>query len=439
MLLKGPIAKGTIRTSFVLGLRVLIQAGTLLIVARMLGPDQFGTFAGVAALAVMLGTLSTFGTHIVLLGEISKEPARRDEVLQWAIPTTLICGGALLGIYLLLCELALQVAAIPVSALVMIGATETLLQPLFSLPTAEHLAGGRIARSQLLQNVPLVLRLIAAVTVFLAFPADPLTAYGYGYFAASIIALCVASATMPARWPSPQHWRVPRWRELKDAFGYAVISITTTSPVEIDKALATRLLPLTTAGLYSAGARVIASVILPVVAMLLSALPRLFREGHSQPKQTARLLRWLYLATLGYSMLAIVLLWYISPALMWLFGAQYQGIQEMLLWLLPAVPGMALRVASGNVLMALGQPWMRVGFEVAGIFVLAIAAAILASQPGLHGMPLALACSEWTMAFVGLFLIRHTMRRSRAHGAILTSLEIRDGTHPTHQDAKQAE
>lgn len=422
MPLNGPIAKSTIRTSFVLGLRVLIQAGTLLIVARMLGPDQFGAFAGVAALAVMLGTLSTFGTHIVFLGEVSKEPARRDEVLPWAIPTTLICGGTLLGTYLLLCELALQVAAVPLSTLVMIGATETLLQPLLSLPTAEHQAGGRIARSQLLQNVPLVLRLTAAITVLVAFPSDPLTAYGYGYFAASTMALCVAGATMPARWPSPPRWRMPRWRELKDAFGYAVIGVTTTSPVEIDKALASKLLPLATAGLYSASARVMASAVLPVVAMLLSALPRLFREGRSKPQKAVQLLRWLYLATLGYSVLAVALLWLIAPVLVWLFGAQYQGVQEMLHWLLPVVPALALRVVSGNVLIALGKPWMRAGFEVVGVFVLAIAAVMLAPQAGLHSMPLALACSEWTMAFAGLFLVWQAMKKTPAHSDSTTSV-----------------
>ena len=63
--MQGPIARGTIRTSFVLGLRLLVQADMLLIVARMLGPHQFGAFAGVAALAVILGTLLTFGIHLV--------------------------------------------------------------------------------------------------------------------------------------------------------------------------------------------------------------------------------------------------------------------------------------------------------------------------------------------------------------------------------------
>ena len=70
--LSGPIAQSTLKTTAVLGVRLFVQAGTLLIVARMLGPEQFGVFVGVAALAVMLGTLSTFGSHLMLLGEMAK-------------------------------------------------------------------------------------------------------------------------------------------------------------------------------------------------------------------------------------------------------------------------------------------------------------------------------------------------------------------------------
>ncbi|MDE2179214.1 MAG: oligosaccharide flippase family protein, partial [Xanthomonadaceae bacterium] len=100
--MKGPIARATLRTSAVLGVRLFVQAGTLLLVARMLGPHDFGAFAGVAALAVMLGTLSTFGTHIVLLAEVSRDPQRRAGVLPFALSTTLICGSLLFALYLLL-------------------------------------------------------------------------------------------------------------------------------------------------------------------------------------------------------------------------------------------------------------------------------------------------------------------------------------------------
>ncbi|MDE2023960.1 MAG: oligosaccharide flippase family protein [Gammaproteobacteria bacterium] len=405
---QGPIARGTIRTSFVLGLRLVVQAGTLLLVARLLGPRDYGAFAGVAALAVMLGTLATFGTHLVLLGEVSRGPARRKDVLPYAVPFTLLCGGTLLVIYLLICTFALREAGVPIKVLVAIGITETLLQPLFGLPAAEHLALGRIARSQLLTTLPLALRLAAAAAVFLLHPGDSLAAYGYGYCIASLIALAVATVTMPAPWPVLNLWRLPNGAELREAAGYAALNITATTPAELDKTLATKLLPLAASGLYAAGARVIGAATLPVIAMMLSALPRLFREGQNKSRRTARLLRWVFAAALGYSVVLAVALWFIAPAFVWLFGAKYAGIQHVIHWLCLAVPGMALRMVAGSVLMALGKPWMRVGFELAGLIVLVVAALLLTAHFGTTGMPFALVCSEWAMAIVGTAFVINT-------------------------------
>lgn len=399
--MKGPIARGTIRTSFVLGLRLVVQAGTLLIVARMLGPDQFGAFAGVAALALILGTLSSFGTHLVLLKEVSCEPSRREAIFRYAVPTTLIFGGMLLLVYLVAGTLLLHASGIAIGVLLAIGITEMWLQPLFALPAAEHLALGRTARSQLLTTVPLALRLIAAAIVFLHGSSDPLAAYGYGYLLASLLALVIATRTMPAPWPAPRSWRLPSRSELRAAWGYAALNITAAGPSELDKTLATKLLPLEFAGLYAAGARVIGATTLPVMAMLLSALPRLFREGRNQPQRTTRLLRWIFAAALAYSFALAALLWFMAPIFVWLFGPKYQGIEQMIHWLTLAVPGIALRMAAGSVLMALGKPWMRVGFEVIGLIALVIAAILFTTQFGAIGMPLALACSEWVMAVLG--------------------------------------
>ena len=408
--MRGPIARATIRTSFVLGLRLLVQAGTLLLVARMLEPRQFGAFAGVAALAVILGTLSTFGTHLVLLGEVSREPARRSDVLPYAVPTTLLCGSLLLATYMAICTLALREASVSVGALVAIGATETLLQPLFGLPAAEQLALGRIARSQLLTTLPLALRLAAAATVCILHPDAPLVAYGYGYFISSLIALAVATANMPGPWPAIGTWRLPNKRELREAVGYAALAITATSPAELDKTLAAKLLPLGAAGVYAVGTRVIGATTLPVIAMMLSALPRLFREGHNQPERTTHLLRRIFGAALAYSVALAVLLWFIAPVFVWLFGPKYHGIEHTIHWLCLAVPGMALRMAAGSVLMALGKPWMRVGFEVAGLVILIVAATILSQQFGNAGMALALTFAEWGMTIAGWICIRVTVR-----------------------------
>lgn len=410
--MSGAIARSTLRTSAVLGLRLVVQAGTLLLVARLLGPDQFGAFAGVAALAVMLGTLSTFGSHLVLLGEVSKEPLGRAQVLPWAVPTTLLCGSGLLLVYLLACLLVLNHADVALPVLLALGITEMWLQPLFNLPAMEHLALERTARSQLLTTLPLALRLLAAIAVLLVRPADPLAAYAYGYLAASLVALGIATATMPAPWPSLRQWRLPNKSEWRETAGYAALAITAASPAELDKTLATRLLPLAASGLYAAAARVVGAATLPVIALLLSATPRLFREGQSQPHRTARLVRWIFAAAFAYSLLLAVALWLAAPAFVWLFGAKYAGIEHMIHWLCLAVPGMALRIAAGNVLMALGKPWMRAGFEVAGLTALVIASLTLTPSLGAIGMPLALAASEWTMTLLGGMLVISRLRHA---------------------------
>lgn len=407
----GPIAHGTIRTSFVLGLRLVVQASTLLLVARMLGPQQFGAFAGIAALAVMLGALPTFGTHLVLLGKVAQHSARSRQVLAYAMPTTIACGALLLVVYLGINATVLAHAGVPVGVLLAIGSAETLLQPFFLFPSALMLARGRVARSQLLMLLPLMIRLAVAGGVLWLQPADPLRLYGYGYFVASALALAAVLVAMRHSIPGWRRWRLPGKSELRHAGGYAALNATKVGPTELDKTLAMRLMPLGDAGLYAAGARVISAVTLPVAAMMFSALPRLFREGREASPQMARLLGWIFAVTLGYSIVLSSAIWFVAPWFEWIFGSKYDGIPRMMRWLVPAIPGMALRIAAGQVLVGLQYPWARVSFEVLGLVALLVIAIIATSLAPETGMPIALAVSEWSMAAFGWLIIIMIRRR----------------------------
>lgn len=409
--MKGPIARGTIRTTFILGLYTLVQAATLLLVARMLGPYQFGAFAGVASLAVLLGTISTFGMNIVLLGEVAKAPSRRDEILPYAIPATLMCGGALLALYMAACLLVLRIVSVPWPVVLALGVTELWLQPLFNLAVYEHHGLGRIAGSQLLKTLPLAFRLVAAAVIFLMQASNPLAAYAYIYPVLSLLALAFALRTLPSSWPALKRWRLPSGAELREAAGFAALAITASGPGELDKTLATKLLPLPAAGVYAAGARAIVATTLPVNAMMTAALPRLFRDGRNQFESTRRLLLWIFGATLIYMSLITAILWIAAPVFEWLFGTKYEGLGRTMRWLCLAVPGLALRMVAGTIMMTLGKAWLRVEFEIAGLVVLVVAAFVLTPRFGPLGMPLALACSEWAMAVIGTALIWVTWRR----------------------------
>lgn len=413
--MSGPITRATIRTGIVLAGRLVLQAGTLLLVARLLGATQYGVFVAVASLAVLLGTLSTCGTHLALLGVMANAPERRAEVLGYAVPLTLTGGILLLPIYGAIGMWLLQRQALAVADAVLlllgIGVTELLLQPLLTLITCAQLGMGRIAQSQLLTNAPLALRLVL-VLVLLLFPLGaPMNLLAIGYAVASVIVLFAIKWVQGGELPGIQQWRWPDRAQLRHAAGFATIGLTASGPAELDKALSVRLLSGVEAGVYSAGARVVGATTLPVVALTLAALPRLFRESTGKEQHAARLKRWLSLATLMYSACLASVLWLAAPWLAALFGASYSGMDVVIRDLCWAVPAMALRMLFGSMLMTTARPWVRSIFEVVGVLVMVVAAIALAGAIGMRGMPWAIVCSEWAMALAAWYLVRNAQHQ----------------------------
>ncbi|CAD9195825.1 MATE family efflux transporter [Acinetobacter bohemicus] len=399
----GPIAKSTLSTSLVLGLRFFIQAGTLLLVARMLGPNQFAAFAGVAALAVLLGAFSTFGTHLVLLTEVSKDKTQRQQVLRYAVPTTLITGSLLFFVYIVVCILFFENVILPLSVIFCIGLTETILLPIFLLPAIEELALEKTARSQLLMIFPLALRILAVALVIFLAVKQPLVTFAWLYLISAVLALLCMKLYKPNAWLSLNQWQLANQQELKHSAGYATLALTAAGPSELDKMLAVKLLPLGMSGLYIAASRVIGAATLPVTALLLSALPRLFR-GHTE-SQSKRLNYWILGSVLIYGIVLAGILWLIAPWVEWLFGHKYLDMAEMLQWLCWVIPALALRISLANILMTMDKPWLRAGIEVLGILTLVIGAIIFYPLFGVVGMVLALALSEWGMVVAGCFSV----------------------------------
>lgn len=403
--LSGPIARATVSTSAVLLIRLLAQVGTLLIVARLLGAADFGAFAGMAALAVTLGALSTFGTHLLLLREISCAPNQSAQLKPVAVATTLLSATVLLGIYLLLTVFWLHPKDMSLLALLAIGLSDIVLIPLLMLVAVERQGQGQIVRSQLLLVLPQALRLLAAILVFAWQPKDALTIYAVTYASAALISLPLGSVLLHHQWPHWCTWRLPNRSQWQETSGFAALNLTALGPNELDKTFALHLLSAAAAGSYAAASRVMGPLVLPVLAMMIAALPRLFREQTHTPsgKKLLKLSLWL---ALGYGLLAAAALWLFAPVIAWLFGEKFAGITETLHWLALAVPGMTLRVTAGSVLMSTSKPWMRAKIEIVGILSLGITALGMSAIHQSNVLPIALISSEWTMALISVYKIK---------------------------------
>lgn len=397
-----PLVRATLRTSVVLGTRVVVQAGTLLLLAHLLGPADYGSLAGLASLAVVMGTLATFGTHFLLLAEGARDGRGVQNVLSHALPTTLICGSALFTIYLAICWLIHSESPTSFLVAMSVGAAELILQPLLSLVAMTVMAQDRTALSQIIYTVPLTLRMFAAAVLIVVQPEAALLTFASAYFLAGAASLAVGLALSSTKWPSIYQWKLPRRHELRRSAGYAASAVTAMGPGELDKTLSTLLLPPVANGVYAAATRVIGATTLPVTALTLSALPRLLRENSASTRSSgSHLARWVFCSAFAYGIILAMGLWVAAPVVNLLFGDQYDGITDVIQLLAFAAPGMCLRIAAGSTLLALEKPWMRVGFEISGLSLLAATSIVLTRGFGPAGMPMALIASEWTMALVG--------------------------------------
>jgi len=403
-LLSGNIARNTLKTTVVFGVRLAAQAATLIFLARLLGPALFGEFSAITALAILFGTLSTLGTHLVLLGETAIDPANRSRILPFAIPTTLVCGMLLLLGYLAVVFGFFPSEAIPLAAVLLIGITELIIQPLNYLATCELQGLSRTAESQLLLSLPLILRAIMLLGLLFVEKQHALEIFAVGYITSAILTWLYIQKRLPALWPSMRYWSLPSIKDIRNTLGYAVLMLTYSGTFELDKALSPRMIGASNAGTYSAGARIVAALALPVVAMSTAATPRIFKESANNTS-SARLSYWMFAISLVYGAIAGAMLWICAPLFIFLFGKQYTQIPEVLSWLAFVCPAICMRLTASTILMGLKKPWLRCGLELSGIILFLLSAPFLSSQLNYTGFIFSLTLSEWGMASIGWLIV----------------------------------
>ncbi|QNK00376.1 lipopolysaccharide biosynthesis protein [Dyella telluris] len=407
--MKGTLARKSLQTATILVLRLITLAATLVMLTRLLGPAVYGQFASAASCAIVLGTLSTFGSGYVLLKHASGHLDAAVDIWRYAWPLTCIVGSLLFVFYvtvgrgLIGGELTWQLWAI-------IGATELLLTPLTTLASFALQAAEKVPLSQWIQWFPLGLRVLAVPPCYMLHGPDRLETYVGLQFLASLMG--AATGWWIARGYVSLDWR-PRLAtrdELKEGGTYAAMLLVATNPTEIDKIAAVRQVGATDAGIYVAGSRIMGAVVLPVLAMLLTAQPRLFRHAREQDRNARTLIRTMFALAAGWGILSGILLLLIAPLLPWILGAEFSRTAQLVRWMALATPFTSLRLATGSVLVALGHPLERMGFETLGIILMLIAILTLTPWWGVMGLVAAVILSDLVMAMTGLVLVARCIR-----------------------------
>src|SRR5690348_9703677 len=118
-----PLSRNTVWAMIGYGLRVLIQAVYFIIIARCLGPSQYGGFVAVTALASVISPFVGMGTGSLLIKNVARDKDLFAEYWGNGLLITLASGLVLLAFVIGVCLVVLP-HSIPWLAIVLISVSD---------------------------------------------------------------------------------------------------------------------------------------------------------------------------------------------------------------------------------------------------------------------------------------------------------------------------
>ena len=399
------------QTALALTVKLATQAGWLLGVTRLLGHDAYGTFAGATSLAIGMATVANVGSNYIVLARMSRDTTGGLDAWRMAWPLTLACGAVLGVVYVLGAPNVLHHATLSVGIILAIAFGELLVGPQLANIGAAMQGRGFVALGQYLQLLPFVLRLFAIGFAFL-WPSDQrLAAYVGLHVLATLVALGVAAMVGQRKLGLDLRGRRASLPELREGASYAAMAFTALNPAEMDKALVLRYLGAGPAGYYAAATRALAAAITPMIGMVMTSQPRLFRHAHATDPGMEKLVRVIVLACLGWGIAATAVIQLLASPLGQLFGASFLGLDQVLRHVSWAAVPMAVRIGCGGILIAIGHPLVRASYEAVGLAVLVITMSVMLPGHGLDGAATALIVSELVFAVLGVIMVARFVRK----------------------------
>jgi O-antigen/teichoic acid export membrane protein len=388
--------------------RLVCQVGSFVLVARALGPGDFGLFVSLVALSVVLGRLASMGSNDLLVREAATDGQVR-ELLGSASVFVLLMSLPLLALIFALAEVFAEHP--PALVVLGVGIAHLLPERLISFFTSLHLGTGEVWRSSVVEVAQGLLRLVAAILLFVfgGGLVEWTALYALSFF---VLALGVLIALVRGGFsPSFKAGLYGLSGFVRAGWIFALGRLSTTAFSQLDKPMLTWLASPVLAGIYGAAHRVIEAGLLPLTALLAAAYRRHFQAGErglDESHSFALRMLPLSFATAALSALA---LWLGAPLLPMVLGSDYAQV-------VPAVRILAalilLRGVLGPIADALtgaGMQAQRTAIQCIALFVNLLLNLTLIPDYGIHGAITATLVSTLMMCLLASFI--HILARRK--------------------------
>ena len=328
----GTLAQNTLWALWGYGLRVLIQAAYFVVIARCLGPGQYGGFVAATAVTNLISPFVGMGAGNLLIKNVARDRSRFSEYWGHGLLVTLTSGVLLVGFVILLSAAVLP-HSIPLFAILCISVSDLVVIKFVDLAAFAFQAFEQLSRNATLNILVSLTRLVGIAGLAITLRHPGIRAWSAVYLAGSVVAGLIAVVWTTISLGRPRLSRGRIRGERLEGFAFSAGLSAQTIYNDIDKTMLARLGTLDAAGIYAAAYRLIDVAFLPVRALLNAAYPVFFRHGVQGIRGTVNYGRRLLLWIVPYSVFAFACLFLGAPVVAYILGPQYAHVTEALRWL----------------------------------------------------------------------------------------------------------
>jgi O-antigen/teichoic acid export membrane protein len=315
---------------------LLLQAVYFIIIARCLGPQQYGSFVGAVSLIAVLSPFAAWGTGGILVRNVARQ--RQTFPHSWgnALWMTAVSGSVLVLLVLLLSDWILS-SRVPLSLMLLVGVSDLIFAAAVSLASQAFTAFEMLGKTAQVGIVLTASRAVCAVAMYLLIPHATALSWAALYLGSTVFSALCAFAMVCSRLGYPQFKWTVSGADLREGFHFSLSVSSQSIYNNIDKTMLVRLATLEATGIYATAYRVVDLALQPVSSLLYSTFARFFQHGSSGIKGTSNYAKRILPFAAGYGALAGVVLFVAAPILPLVVGGSFHGTDTVLRWLSPLV------------------------------------------------------------------------------------------------------
>jgi O-antigen/teichoic acid export membrane protein len=339
------------------GVSFTVQAMYFVLLARLLGANQYGVYVGAAAAVSLLSQYSTLGSNLVLLREVSRQKAEFAEYWGNVLVTTLFVGS-LAAVTLSLCGDWL-VGPASASIIALVAAGECTCARVTEAAGQVFQAFEQLSLTALLSSLTNVARLFAAAAMLLFLHQATVRRWVMASLCVSILSAVAALVLVTTRLGWPRfNFRLLR-QKVVEGIGFSFAASTTSAYNDLDKAMLSRYGMLAANGIYSMAYRIVDMSCTPIRSLQAAAFPRFCRAGQSGVRGSVALTRRLLARTVPFGFGAAAVMFLCAPLIPHIAGPSFSGSVYALRWLCLLPVFRSLHLGAGDTLTGAGYQRYR--------------------------------------------------------------------------------